>query len=158
MVLNNSIDGHSTTSLHSLFQCSVTLTTKKFNMLVQNFLCSSFRPLLLVLSLCTTKKSLASYTCLPPPFRYLYTFIRSPLSLLFCRLNRPGLLSLSSCGRCYTPLVIFVALHWTSVYFFMLQMYACIHVHICMYIDVYTCTHTKALLSLPTTRLLQIHA
>jgi len=41
---------------------------KFFCMLVQNFLCSSFRPLLFVLSLHTTDKSLASSICLPLPF------------------------------------------------------------------------------------------
>jgi len=46
--------------------------------LVQNFLCSSFRPLLLVLSLHPAEKSLASSICLLPPFRYLQTFIRTP--------------------------------------------------------------------------------
>ena len=46
-------------SLDNLSQCSITLTVKKFCMLVQNFLCSSFRPLLLVLSLHTNEKSLA---------------------------------------------------------------------------------------------------
>jgi len=61
----------STTSLGNLCQCSVTLTVKIFHVLVWNFLCSSFRPLLLVLSLHTTKKSLASSICLPLPFRYL---------------------------------------------------------------------------------------
>ena len=66
------IEENFTTSLGNLFWCSVTLTIKKFFcMFVWNFLCSSFRPLLLVLSLHTTEKSLASSICLPPPFRYL---------------------------------------------------------------------------------------
>ena len=42
-----------------------------FHMFVWNFLCSSFRPLLLVLSLPTTEKRLASSICLPLHFRYL---------------------------------------------------------------------------------------
>jgi len=71
-------------------------------MLVQNFLCSGFRPLLLVVSLCTTNYSLASSICLPPPL-FIRGFIRSPLSLLLPRLNRPRLLSLSSYGRCSGP-------------------------------------------------------
>jgi len=42
--------------------CSDTLTIKKlFHTLVWNFLCSNFRPLLFVLSLCTTRKSLVSW-------------------------------------------------------------------------------------------------
>lgn len=60
--------------LHNLsgqpVQCPVTLKIQKFfHMLVWNFWCLSFRPLLLVLLLCTTKKSLVSSICLPPPFR-----------------------------------------------------------------------------------------
>lgn len=57
---------HSTTSLGNLFQCSITFTMKKFSyMVVGKFLCSSFRPLLLVLllhansNLCDQKK----YSC-----------------------------------------------------------------------------------------------
>ena len=71
-ILNVFIEGDSTTSLGNLFQCSVTLMVKKFfHMFVWNFLYSSFRPLLLVLLLHTTEKSLASSICLPAPFRYL---------------------------------------------------------------------------------------
>ena len=55
-VLNIFIEGDCTTSLGKLFQCSVTLTVKKFCMLLQNSLGSSFRPLLLVLLLHTTQK------------------------------------------------------------------------------------------------------
>ena len=52
-VLNISIEGDSTTTLGNRFQCSITLTIKKFfHMFVWNLLCSSFRPLLLFLSLC----------------------------------------------------------------------------------------------------------
>jgi len=65
-VLNISTEGDCVTSVGSLFQCSIALTVKFFPMLVQNFLCSSSRPLLLVLLLCTTEKSLASSICLPP--------------------------------------------------------------------------------------------
>ena len=73
-VLNISIGGDSTTSLGNLFQCSITLTVKKFyHVLVWNFLCSGFRPLLLVSDRYTTEKSLASFICLPPPFRNLKT-------------------------------------------------------------------------------------
>ena len=59
-VLNISREGDSTTSLGSLFQCSVTLRGKKFFLMFRwNFLCFSLRPLPLVLLLCTTEKSLA---------------------------------------------------------------------------------------------------
>ena len=45
------------TSMGSLFQCSITLTVKKFlRKLVQNFLCSSLWPFPLVLSPRTTEK------------------------------------------------------------------------------------------------------
>ena len=55
--------------LGNLFQFSTTLTIKKFFcMLVWNFLYSSFRPLLLVLSLHITERSLVSSICLPPHF------------------------------------------------------------------------------------------
>ena len=47
-VLNICMGGVFTASVGNLFQCSVILTVKKFFcMLVQNFLCSSFRSLLL---------------------------------------------------------------------------------------------------------------
>ena len=58
-VLNISREGDSTTSLGSLFQCSVALRgTKFFLMFRRNFLCLSLCPLPLVLSL-GTEKSLA---------------------------------------------------------------------------------------------------
>ena len=51
MGLEYLLEGDFTTCLGSLFQCSVTLTIKKsFHILGRNFLCSSFRLLLLVLS------------------------------------------------------------------------------------------------------------
>ena len=59
-VLNVSREGDSTTSLGSLFQCSVTLRGKKFFLMFSwNFLCFSLCLLPLVLSLGTTEKSLA---------------------------------------------------------------------------------------------------
>jgi len=95
-VLNISREGDSTTSLGSLFQCSVTLRGKKLFLVFRwNFLCLSLCPLPLVLSLDTTEKSLAP-SSRHPPLRYLYTFRRSPLSLLFFRLNKLSCLSLYS--------------------------------------------------------------
>ena len=59
-VLNISREGDSTTSLGSLFQCSVTLRVKKFFLMFRwNILSFSLCPLPLVLSLGTTEKSLA---------------------------------------------------------------------------------------------------
>ena len=70
-VLNISREGDSTTSLSSLFQCSVTLRGKKFFLISSwNFLCFSLCPLPLVLSLGTTEKSLAP-SSRHPPLRYL---------------------------------------------------------------------------------------
>ena len=97
-VLNISIEGDSTTSLGGLFQCSITLPVKKFfHMLVQNFLCSSFKPLLLDLSLCTTEKSLASSICLPLPldsYKHLSVdddeHLSDPLSVLSPCWTDPG--------------------------------------------------------------------
>ena len=71
-----------------------------------------FVPLLLVLLLGTIEKSLAS-PFLHPPFRYLYTLMRSPLSLLFSKLTSSSSLSFSSQKGCSSPFIIFVALHWT---------------------------------------------
>jgi len=45
-----------------------------------------------------------------PSFRYLYTLIRSTLSLLFYRLNSPKCPSLSSYERCCSPFITFVAI------------------------------------------------
>ena len=57
-VLNISREGESTTSLGSLFQCSVTLRGKKFFLMFRrNFLCFSLCPLPLVLSLGTRNRS-----------------------------------------------------------------------------------------------------
>ena len=59
-VLNISIERDSSTSLDNLFQCSITsIINNFFCMFVQNFLCSSFRPLLLVLSLHTPEIDLS---------------------------------------------------------------------------------------------------
>ena len=100
-VLNISIDRDATNSLGSLFQCSITFTIRNFfRMLIWIFRCLSFRSLLRIPLICTTKKSLASSICLSHPFRHLETFIGFPLSLLFFRLNRLRLFSLSSTGRC----------------------------------------------------------
>jgi len=59
-VLNISREGDSTTSLGSLFQCSVILRGKKFFLLFRwNFLCFSLCPLPLGLSMGTTEMNLA---------------------------------------------------------------------------------------------------
>lgn len=71
-----------------------------FLMIRGNFLWSSLCPLPLVLSLVTTGKSLA-LSSLHSLFWYLYILMRSPLSLLFFRLNSPSPLSCLIEG--YTP-------------------------------------------------------
>lgn len=81
-VLNISREADSMISLGSLFQCSVTLTVKKFFLLLLcNILCHIFCPLPLVLSLHITENSLTSSL----HFRYLLTVMGSPFSLLFFR-------------------------------------------------------------------------
>lgn len=66
----------------------------------QCLLCYSC-PFPLVLSLDIIEKSLAP--SLNPPFKYLYTLERSPLSLLFSRLISLSSLNLSSQERCSSP-------------------------------------------------------
>lgn len=98
-ILNIFKEGNSTTSLGSLFQCSVTLKVKKLSfMFVWNFLCYSLCPLSFVLSLSTTKKSLGPHTR-PLPIRYFYVLIRAPLSLLFSWFNSLRALSFFSKQR-----------------------------------------------------------
>jgi len=63
--------------LVNVFQRSDTFTVQKFFItFVWNFLCCSFCPLLLVLLLYITEKSLASFTCLLP-ISYLSALMRS---------------------------------------------------------------------------------
>lgn len=59
-------------------------------MLKRNFLCFSLCPLLFTLSLCTTGRSLTLSSLRP----HLFTFIRSPSSLLFSRVNSHNSFSL----------------------------------------------------------------
>lgn len=75
----------STTSVGNLCQSSVTLTIKCFLMFKQNLLFFSSCPLLLVLSLSTTKESLAPPS-LPHFIIYLFIYIDkiSPQSFLIC--------------------------------------------------------------------------
>lgn len=80
--------------LWALCQCSVTLTVEKvFLMLKGNLLCCCVLPL--VLSLGSSEKTLDP-SCLHPPFRYLDTLMRCPLSRLFTRLNSPSSFNLPS--------------------------------------------------------------
>lgn len=62
--------GDFTNSLGSLVQCSATLNKKLFLMMRKKFLCFSLRPLLLILSLCTTEKGLELFSW-HHPSRYL---------------------------------------------------------------------------------------
>lgn len=67
-LLDISSEGSSTTSLGSLFQCSVTYIVRKFFLMFRlNFLCISFCLLPVVLLLGTTKKTLA-----PPSWHTLF--------------------------------------------------------------------------------------
>lgn len=48
------------------------------------------------------------------PFRNSYTLMKFPMSFFFSRLKSPSSLSLSLYrARCSSPLIIFIALHWT---------------------------------------------
>lgn len=69
----------------------------EFNVLTINFL-MYLCPLHLGLSLSTAKKSLAPSSL--SHINYLYTLIRSPLSILISRLTSPSSLSLALCYRC----------------------------------------------------------
>lgn len=78
-------DTDSTTPLGILFHCLTSLMGKKFVLLfIWNFFCFILCPLPLIPSLDTSEKRL-SLSSLLPSVRYLYTRIRSPLSLLFLR-------------------------------------------------------------------------
>ena len=82
-ILNISLERDSTTSLGNLFQYSVILTVKMlFCMLIRNFLCSGFRPLFFVLSLCTLRRAW------PHPFAShlpldIYKHLSDPLTVFF---------------------------------------------------------------------------
>ena len=104
--------GASTTSLGSLFQCLTTLSVKKcFLMSSVNLLWHSFEPFPCGLSLDTRKKNSAPPS--PRPLlRMLWRAMRSPLSLLFSRLNNPKVLSCSSQDFPSSPFTTFVALLW----------------------------------------------
>lgn len=97
-VLNISRDRNSTIFLSSLFQCSVTLTGKKFFLVFAlELLVFQFLPLPLILLLPVIKKSLPPSIWLTH-FIYLWSEIRSPLSLSSLGWTVPAL-SLSSYRR-----------------------------------------------------------
>ncbi|KAK4821803.1 hypothetical protein QYF61_003832 [Mycteria americana] len=91
------LDGDSTTSLGSLFQCLTTLLVKKFFLISNlNLPWRNLRPFSLVLSLVTWEKR-PTPTSLQPPFR----------------LNNPSSLSCDSSDLCCRPFTSFIALLWT---------------------------------------------
>ena len=102
-VFNISSGGDSTTFLDNLSHCLIALTVKRKQKSV--FLCLYGIPCVsicahgLILSTSTAEKSLAPFSSFPL-IRYLYTPIRSHLSLLFSKLKIFSCLSLSSCQRC----------------------------------------------------------
>jgi len=110
--LNISRGGESTTSLGRLCQLLITLTVIMFFLMFKwNFLHLNLCPWRLVLSLGTTEK--ASSSLLPPHQVFIHVG-KIPLSLFFSRLNSPSSLSLSAYERCPGPLIIFMAIHWSS--------------------------------------------
>lgn len=100
-------------SLGNLCLCSVTLTVvKKFHDVQAEPPVFQCVPITSSLSLGTTEKRLAQ-SSLHSPFVYLYILIISLLSFLFCVLNSPTCLSLSSCERCFSPLINLSDPCWT---------------------------------------------
>jgi len=82
--LNISREGESTTSLCSVFQCSVTLTVKKFLcILMRNYLCSSLWPSPLVLFSQTAEKRLAM--SLTPTLKIFINFNQIPSESSFLK-------------------------------------------------------------------------
>ena len=103
--------------IHSLLgqpvQYVTTLWGKNFLLITNlNLPCLSLKPFPLVLSLPTFVNS-RSLSCLYAPFKYWKATMRSPLNLLYSKLNKASSLSLSSQERCSSPLTILVALLWT---------------------------------------------
>lgn len=91
----------STTTLSNLWLWSVTLTVRKFFLIFRgNFLCFSLYTLYLVLSLDTTKNSLAA-SALHPPFTYLNILIKHLMSFLFSQPNSHRYLTVSKQDRCF---------------------------------------------------------
>lgn len=86
-VLNVSKDADSTISLGNLFQYWITLRVKQWLSVFRwNFLVFNLCPSLLLLSASTAEKSLAHSSSFLP-IKYSYTLLRSPLNLIFSRLN-----------------------------------------------------------------------
>ena len=101
-VLNTTREGVSTTSLGSLFQCSVTLAVKQFfHIICIEHPVFQFVLLLLVLLLHTMeKKSPASFTSFPLD---IYKHLQIPTQSSLPRLNSLISLCLSSSRRCSRP-------------------------------------------------------
>ena len=100
--LNTSRDSDTTTSLGSLCHCSTTLSEQK-SFLISNLNLSSY---------CCYLGEETDPTSPQPPFRSLQKAIRSPLSLLFFRLNNPSSLTRSPsdlCSRLLTAVLPFSA-------------------------------------------------
>lgn len=93
--------------LESLFQCHLSVK-KLFPISKLNILLHNLRPFLLVLSHISWRKGWPQ-----PPFWELWRAIRSPLSLLFSRLNNPSSFNCSSSDLCSRPFTSFVALLMT---------------------------------------------
>jgi len=94
--------------------CNLLHGKKVFLVCKWNFLYFNCCPLPIVLLLSTAEKKLALSSLLHLAPRYLYTFIRCRLSLLFPRLKTPSSLSPCLHGRCSSPLIIITALCWTA--------------------------------------------
>jgi len=90
LALNAAREGTATASLGNLFQCFTTLMVKNFflisNLNLPSFSLEPFPPCPI-----STHRCEKSLSILPVgPFRYWKAALRSPWSLLFCRLNSPN--------------------------------------------------------------------
>ncbi|KAK4812304.1 LOW QUALITY PROTEIN: hypothetical protein QYF61_014090, partial [Mycteria americana] len=109
-------DGDSTTSLGSLFQCLITLSVKKFFPNIQS------KPPLVQLEAipsCSMACYLGEETDTHLSTASFQRAVRSPLSLLFSRLNNPSFLSHSLQDLCSRPFTSSVALLWTHLNVFL---------------------------------------
>ena len=105
-LLNTARDSDSTTSLGRPFQCLTTLWEKRFFFMYNlNLLWNNLWPFPWVLFVAWEKRPILPSSQLP--FRKLQSVLRSPLNLLFSRLNNPSSLSHSSYDLCSRPLTSF---------------------------------------------------
>ena len=109
--LNASIDGASMVSCGILFHQSMTLLLKKYNLL-SVLQCVSFCSLEECPLLVSSGSSFVIGFTSQNWFMYLYTLMRSPLSLRYTRVARCSTFSCSSKGRSRNTATLLVARRW----------------------------------------------